>query len=76
MLTDWSLQSLFDRSTERSCPVASSSSVTVVLPEKENYQITPQITAHVDDVAVYDLSSRTSCRHLLDAFELTPCERV
>ncbi|KAG2128702.1 Gpi16 subunit GPI transamidase component [Suillus clintonianus] len=57
---DWNLQSLFDRSIERSCPVASSSSVTVIIPEEKNHQITPKIPAHVDGLAVYDFSSSSN----------------
>jgi phosphatidylinositol glycan class T len=57
---DWNLQSLFDRSIERSCPVASSSSITVVLPEETDYQIIPDYPAHVDGLAIFDLPSSSN----------------
>jgi phosphatidylinositol glycan class T len=57
MLTDWNLQSLFDRTIERSCPVANSSSVTVILPEEEDHKITPENATYVDGLAIYGLSS-------------------
>lgn len=57
MSTDWNLQSLFDRSIERSCPVASSSAITVILPEGKDHKITPENPAYVDGLAIYDLSS-------------------
>lgn len=57
---DWNLQSLFDRTIERSCPVASSSSITVVLPEGEHHKITPENSTHVDGLAIYDLSSSSN----------------
>ncbi|KAG1876300.1 GPI transamidase component PIG-T [Suillus subluteus] len=57
---DWNLQLLFDRSIERSCPVASSSSITVILPEHKDYQIIPEYPAHVDGLAIYDLSSSSN----------------
>ncbi|KAG2158330.1 GPI transamidase component PIG-T [Suillus bovinus] len=57
---DWNLESLFDRSIERSCPVASSSSITVTLPEGKDHKITPENPAHVDSSAIYDLSSSSN----------------
>ncbi|KAG1760760.1 GPI transamidase component PIG-T [Suillus occidentalis] len=57
---DWNLQSLFDRTIERSCPVANSSSVTVILPEEEDHKITPENPTYVDGLAIYGLSSSSN----------------
>uniref|UniRef100_A0A8H7XKW9 Gpi16 subunit, GPI transamidase component n=1 Tax=Psilocybe cubensis TaxID=181762 RepID=A0A8H7XKW9_PSICU len=39
---DWSLQSLFDRTIHRSCPVAHSSEIVVALPKNAFYSIKPE----------------------------------
>lgn len=57
---DWNLQLLFDRSIEQPCPVASSSSITVVLPDGKDHQISPENPAHVDGLVIYDLSSSSN----------------
>ncbi|KAG1808690.1 uncharacterized protein BJ212DRAFT_1302948 [Suillus subaureus] len=54
---DWNLQSLFGRFIARSCPVTSFSSITDVLPEEKDHQITPENLTRVDGLTIYDLSS-------------------
>jgi hypothetical protein len=58
---DWSLRSLFDRSIPRSCNIATSSVVRVVLPsasEGELYKLSPEPWVSTDDgAALYDLTN-------------------
>lgn len=52
---DWSLRSLFDRTVEKACPVASSSRIRVALPQ-EGALVHPEPALQRDAVAVYDVS--------------------
>ncbi|KAF7767876.1 hypothetical protein Agabi119p4_7119 [Agaricus bisporus var. burnettii] len=51
---DWSLESLFSRSIERSCPAANSSNIYVTLPS-EAYNISPEPSKIVGQLASYDI---------------------
>ncbi|KAI9436594.1 GPI transamidase component PIG-T [Lactarius indigo] len=59
---DWTLESLFGRSLPRSCNVASSSVVRVVLPSDEAaYTLSPEPGVSAEaGVAVYDITNGTS----------------
>lgn len=59
-LSDWSLQSVFDRRIERACPVAQSSKVRVALPQDAPYSITPEATTIQGDIATYDVTTGES----------------
>lgn len=52
---DWSLRSLFDRTVEKACPVASSSRIRVALPQ-EGALVHPEPALQRDAVVVYDVS--------------------
>ncbi|KAK0460070.1 GPI transamidase component PIG-T [Desarmillaria tabescens] len=54
---DWSFSTLFDRTIERTCPVAQSSIVDVALPRGALYSITPEPPRIDQNVAFYDLSN-------------------
>ena len=58
---DWSLQSLFDRSIERSCPVAQTSQILVSLPRDTVYSLQPVASSIEGDVAVFDVNTSMSC---------------
>lgn len=59
--SDWSLRSLFDRSIPRSCNIATSSVVRVLLPSASEgglYKLSPEPWVSTDDgTAVYDLTN-------------------
>jgi len=59
--TDWSLRSLFDRSIPRSCNIATSSVVRVLLPSASEgglYKLSPEPWMSADDgAALYDLTN-------------------
>jgi phosphatidylinositol glycan class T len=60
---DWTLESLFGRSIPRSCNVASSSVVRVVLPSDDSpYTLSPEprVSTAESGVAVYDITNGTS----------------
>ncbi|KAG6811243.1 hypothetical protein H0H92_008413 [Tricholoma furcatifolium] len=52
---DWSFRTLFDRTIERSCPVARSSLVHVTLPTSGAYRIEPEPTSIAAGVGSYNL---------------------
>ncbi|KAK0492227.1 Gpi16 subunit GPI transamidase component [Armillaria luteobubalina] len=54
---DWSFSTLFDRTIERTCPVAQSSIVDVVLPRGALYSITPEPPRIDKTLAFYDLTN-------------------
>ncbi|KAK7060228.1 Subunit of the glycosylphosphatidylinositol transamidase complex-like protein [Paramarasmius palmivorus] len=56
---DWSFSSLFDRTIERSCPVAGSSLINVTLPQSGMYRITPEPQIVEKNQVYYDLRSLT-----------------
>jgi len=56
IVLDWSLQSIFDRSIRKACPVASSSRIVVELPKNEAYAIDPKPSIVQEGFAVYDTS--------------------
>nr|GAT60861.1 GPI transamidase component GPI16 [Mycena chlorophos] len=53
---DWSLGSLFDRTIQRSCPVASSSEIAVALPFRVPYTISPEPSLVDSGLAIFDVS--------------------
>lgn len=59
--SDWSLRSLFDRLIPRSCNIATSSVVRVLLPSASEgglYKLSPEPWASTDDgAALYDLTN-------------------
>ena len=61
MCSDWSLRSLFDRSIPRSCNIATSSVVRVLLPSASEgglYTLSPEPWTSTDDgIASYDLTN-------------------
>jgi GPI-anchor transamidase subunit T len=57
--SDWSFSSLFDRTIERSCPVAGTSLINVTLPQIGMYRITPEPQKVEKDQVYYDLESLT-----------------
>ena len=57
---DWSLQSLFDRNIERSCPVAQTSQILVSLPRDTAYSLTPVASSIERDFAVFDVNTSMS----------------
>jgi phosphatidylinositol glycan class T len=56
---DWSFQSLFGRTIERSCPVAESSRVFVTLPTDGLYSILPEPPSVAAGLANYDVNNGT-----------------
>ncbi|KAG7097205.1 hypothetical protein E1B28_004576 [Marasmius oreades] len=54
---DWSLESLFDRTIQKSCPVAVTSQISVSLPSSGMYRITPEPHTLQGDNAHYELGS-------------------
>ncbi|EIW59743.1 Gpi16 subunit GPI transamidase component [Trametes versicolor FP-101664 SS1] len=54
---DWSLRSVFDRSIERTCPVARASNVRVELPSTAPYSISPGPTDVTGSTATYAVDS-------------------
>ncbi|KAG7444102.1 Gpi16 subunit GPI transamidase component [Guyanagaster necrorhizus] len=54
---DWSFSTLFDRTIERTCPVAQSSIVDVALPREALYNISPEPPRIDQNVAFYDLTN-------------------
>jgi hypothetical protein len=48
--TDWTLQTLFDRPIEKSCPVALRSNIRVILPDS-SFELTP--VPHNNDAEFY-----------------------
>jgi len=67
---DWSLRSLFDRSIPRSCNIATSSVVRVLLPsayEGGLYKLSPEPWVSTDDgAALYDLTNGNGFLFLID----------
>ena len=57
--SDWSFQTLFGRTIERSCPVAQSSSVIVALPTNGLYSIRPEPPSIAAGLATYDINNST-----------------
>ncbi|KAF9490588.1 GPI transamidase component GPI16 [Pleurotus eryngii] len=53
---DWSFQSLFDRSIDNRCPVASSSTINVKLPTEEAYSLEPSPSSSDDGIGRYNLN--------------------
>ena len=56
-VTDWSLQSLFDRTIHRACPVAKTSEVLVSLPMDAIYAIKPEPTTIDGNLARFDVKA-------------------
>ena len=56
-VTDWSLQSLFDRTIHRACPVAKTSEVLVSLPMDAIYAIKPEPTTVDGNLARFDVKA-------------------
>jgi phosphatidylinositol glycan class T len=60
-VSDWSLRSLFDRSIPRSCNIATSSMVRVLLPSASEgglYKLSPEPWLSTDNgAALYDLTN-------------------
>ncbi|KAI0073000.1 Gpi16 subunit GPI transamidase component [Panus rudis PR-1116 ss-1] len=54
---DWSLRSVFDRSIDRSCPVARTSEVLVELPAQESVIVSPDPTVVRSGYATFDVSN-------------------
>ncbi|KAF9473993.1 Gpi16 subunit, GPI transamidase component [Pholiota conissans] len=54
---DWSLQSLFDRTVDRTCPVAETSQIFVTLPNRGLYSISPEPSVSKNGLAIYDVKS-------------------
>ncbi|KAF8137203.1 GPI transamidase component PIG-T [Boletus edulis] len=54
---DWSFQSLFDRQIDVACPVASSSTIHLVVPDIRGYNLSPEPVASNDTVNVYSPTS-------------------
>ncbi|KAF9559722.1 Gpi16 subunit, GPI transamidase component [Agrocybe pediades] len=54
---DWSMQSLFDRTITRTCPVARTSEIMVSLPQNAAYHIRPEPSSVSGSVALYDVAS-------------------
>ncbi|KAF8073389.1 GPI transamidase component PIG-T [Lyophyllum atratum] len=52
---DWSFRSLFDRTVDRTCPVARSSRVEVTLPSYGSYSISPEPSVVEDGHASFDV---------------------
>ncbi|KAF8817359.1 Gpi16 subunit, GPI transamidase component [Phlegmacium glaucopus] len=52
---DWSLQALFDRGIDRSCPVAQTSQILVALPRDSTYSLQPEASSIDGDLAVFDV---------------------
>ncbi|KAF5374923.1 hypothetical protein D9758_000016 [Tetrapyrgos nigripes] len=55
---DWSFHSLYDRTIDRTCPVAKTSQATVSLPFNSMYRITPEPPTVEGNKAVYDLKNK------------------
>jgi GPI-anchor transamidase subunit T len=58
LVKDWSFRSLYDRTVEKTCPVAKVSRVTVSLPNNGVYGITPEPPVVEGSKAVYDLKKQ------------------
>ncbi|KAJ7590211.1 GPI transamidase component PIG-T [Mycena floridula] len=56
---NWSFRSLYDRTVDRSCPVASTSRTLVKLPGTGMYRITPEPSSVDNHVALFDVSDVT-----------------
>jgi len=56
---NWSFQTLFGRTIERSCPVAQSSGVIVTLPTDAVYSIRPEPPSVAAGLASYDVNNET-----------------
>ncbi|KDQ51566.1 hypothetical protein JAAARDRAFT_81397 [Jaapia argillacea MUCL 33604] len=56
---DWSLQSIFDRSIRRSCPVAASSQIRVELPRDQAYSLGPDPTEIDGEYAIFNTKNVT-----------------
>ncbi|KAH0586611.1 GPI transamidase component PIG-T [Termitomyces sp. J132] len=54
---DWSFRTLFDRTIEKTCPVAQSSRVVVTLPTSVAYAIEPEPSSVVFGLASFDISN-------------------
>ncbi|GBE90200.1 GPI transamidase component PIG-T homolog [Sparassis crispa] len=50
---DWSLDSIFDRTIDRACPVAHSSEVRVELPGEKLYTLSPDPSVIIEDLAIF-----------------------
>lgn len=61
-VSDWSFQSLFDRSIDVSCPVASSSVIHLVAPDVRGCKLSPEPVSSNDTVSVYSPTSRKDAR--------------
>ena len=55
---DWSFQSLFDRRIDVPCPVASSSTIHLVVPDVCGYTLSPEPVSSNDTVSVYSPTTR------------------
>ena len=55
---DWSFQSLFDRRIDVSCPVASSGTIHIFVPDVGGYMLSPEPVSGNDTVSVYSPTSR------------------
>lgn len=56
-VADWSLQSLFDRTIHKACPVAKTSEVLVSLPTDAIYAIKPEPTTIDGNLASFDVKA-------------------
>ncbi|TFK38924.1 GPI transamidase component PIG-T [Crucibulum laeve] len=54
---DWSLQSLFDRAIDRTCPIAHSSLISVSLPSSGAHSITPEPSRVDSGSAIFDVAT-------------------
>ncbi|KAN0084548.1 GPI transamidase component PIG-T [Tylopilus felleus] len=54
---DWSFRFLFDRDIDVSCPVASLSTVHLIMPDVRGYRLSPEAVSSNDTVSIYSPAS-------------------
>ncbi|KAF9239792.1 GPI transamidase component PIG-T [Melanogaster broomeanus] len=54
---DWSFRTLFDRVIDAPCPVSSSSTVRVIVPDDHGHILSPELSGD-NSLAIYDLASQ------------------
>ena len=57
-VSDWSFRFLFDRDIDVSCPVASLSTVHLIMPDVRGYRLSPEAVSSNDTVSIYSPASR------------------
>ena len=57
-ISDWSFRSLFERTIKKTCPVAHSSRIDVLLPTSGLYQIHPEPPVVEAGHAIFDVTHR------------------